>query len=530
MTVAKKLFFLMVASLGVLIFVAAFSWATASFIQTNYDEMFRSDYRQVQLSMEALDRMGMAMRAYKNYLIRGNAKHVEEFRGETSAIEDNLKEFIKLSDESDRKAAEQALQTLAKYRASMDKLVSLREANTNATEVDTQLGHGFDMEVRKALVVLAETNKKAMEKTRQDVRARSQQRVYVQMACAFGAAIVLLSFSTLLGRGIRKSIADFSAIIDRVADNDLTVHVDASHRDEFGQMGIRLNAMLDNLRRVIRSMSESALQVSAASSQLSASSVRIATGAEEVAAQANTVATASEEMAATSGEIARNCGRVADGAHQASDSARNGAEVVESTISGMTRISEKVSESARTVEALGRRSDQIGEIVSTIEDIADQTNLLALNAAIEAARAGEQGRGFAVVADEVRALAERTTKATREIGEMIKTIQNETRGAVTIMEEGVREVELGSEGAARSGQALQEILGKISEVAMEVNQIATAAEQQTATTHEITSNIQQMSHVVDDTAHGAQESAQAASNLARLAAELQEEVRRFRLA
>ncbi|WP_168205820.1 methyl-accepting chemotaxis protein [Geobacter sp. FeAm09] len=530
MTVANKLLFLMVGSLAVLVFVAALSWSTASFIEGSYDEMFRSDYRQAQLSMDALDRMGMAMRAYKNYLIRGKAKHVEEFRAETGAIENDLKEFLKLSDEDDRKGAEQALQLLGGYRASMDKLVGLREANANATEVDTQLGHGFDMEVRKALVVLADTNKKAMEKTRETVRARAQQRVYVQMACAGGAAVVLLVFSTLLGRGIRKGLADFSAVIDRVADNDLTVQAAVNDRDEFGQMGIRLNAMLGGLRRIIHSMNESALQVSAASSQLSASSVRIATGAEEVAAQANAVATASEEMAATSGEIAQNCGRVADGARQASDSARDGVQVVESTICGMSRISDKVSESARTVEALGKRSDQIGEIVSTIEDIADQTNLLALNAAIEAARAGEQGRGFAVVADEVRALAERTTKATREIGEMIKAIQVETRGAVAIMEEGVREVERGSEGAASSGQALHVILDKISEVAMEVNQIATAAEQQTATTHEIAGNIQQMGHVVDDTAHGAQESAQAAANLARLAATLQEEVRRFRLA
>ncbi|GFE62205.1 methyl-accepting chemotaxis protein [Geobacter sp. AOG2] len=530
MSVAKKLFSLMVISLAVLIFVAALSWSTAGYIVGSYDEMFRSDYRQAQLSMESLDRMGMAMRAYKNYLIRGNVKHVEEFRKETAAIEDNLKEFMTLADEGDRKAAEQALQILASYRGSMDRLVSLREANANATEVDTQLGHGFDMQVRKALVVLAETNKKAMEKTRMDVRTRAQHRLYIQMSCAFGAAVVLLVFSALLGRGIRRSIADFSDVIDRVADNDLTVQVAVGGRDEFAMMGIRLNAMLDSLRRIIRSMNESALQVSAASSQLSASSVRIATGAEEVAAQANTVATASEEMTATSEEIARNCGRVAGGARQASDSARDGAEVVESTIIGMTRISERVSESARTVEALGRRSDQIGEIVSTIEDIADQTNLLALNAAIEAARAGEQGRGFAVVADEVRALAERTTKATREIGEMIKAIQTETRGAVATMEEGVREVERGSEGAASSGQALENILGKINEVAMEVNQIATAAEQQTATTHEITSNIQQMSQVVDDTAHGAQDSARAASDLARLAANLQEEVRRFRLA
>ena len=162
-----------------------------------------------------------------------------------------------------------------------------------------------------------------------------------------------------------------------------------------------------------------------------------------------------------------------------------------------------------------QRSDQIGEIIGTIEDIADQTNLLALNAAIEAARAGEQGRGFAVVADEVRALAERTTRATREIGEMIKAIQKETKGAVAAMEQGVHQVETGTEEAARSGQALQDILAQVNDVAMQVNQIATAAEEQTATTSEISSNMLQITEVVQQTSHGAHESATAAAQLER---------------
>jgi methyl-accepting chemotaxis protein len=188
-----------------------------------------------------------------------------------------------------------------------------------------------------------------------------------------------------------------------------------------------------------------------------------------------------------------------------------------------------VKESAKTVGSLGSRSDQIGAIIGTIEDIADQTNLLALNAAIEAARAGEQGRGFAVVADEVRALAERTTRATREIGEMIKAIQNETRGAVTAMEMGVHQVESGTEEAAKSGQALQEILQQVNDVAMQVNQIATAAEEQTATTREISRNMQQITEVVQQTSQGAQDSATAASRLSGNAEELQKLVQHFKL-
>jgi methyl-accepting chemotaxis protein len=234
-------------------------------------------------------------------------------------------------------------------------------------------------------------------------------------------------------------------------------------------------------------------------------------------------------MSATSGDIAQNCQMAAEGSNQASQAASAGSEVVNNTVLVMSRIASRVQETAKTVESLGARSDQIGAIVATIQDIADQTNLLALNAAIEAARAGEQGRGFAVVADEVRALAERTTKATREISEMIKAIQSETKGAVVAMEAGVSEVEKGTAEASKSGQALQEILEQINAVTMQVNQVATAAEEQTATTSEISNNIHQITEVVQDTAKGAQESAAAASQLGRTAEELQRIVGQFKL-
>ena len=196
----------------------------------------------------------------------------------------------------------------------------------------------------------------------------------------------------------------------------------------------------------------------------------------------------------------------------------------------MEKISVRVREAAGTVESLGARSDQIGAIVGTIEDIADQTNLLALNAAIEAARAGEQGRGFAVVADEVRALAERTTKATKEIGGMIRAIQEETAGAVNSMEHGVTEVEKGMEASRKSGIALEQIVDAINEVTMQVHQIATAAEEQTAVTGEISTNIHQITDVVHDTARGAHETAAAAAQLSGLAQSLKALVGRFRLA
>ncbi len=318
-------------------------------------------------------------------------------------------------------------------------------------------------------------------------------------------------------------------LITAESDGDLTQRLDYAKRDEFGEMCIAFNAFMEKLNEIVTRIITSATQLSSSAGNLLTTSEMMASNAGEVASQVGTVAVASEEMAATSNEVASNCTVAADSSKHANSAALTGASVVQETVSVMNRIAQRVKESAKTVESLGGRSNEIGEIVGTIEDIADQTNLLALNAAIEAARAGEQGRGFAVVADEVRALAERTTKATKEIGKMIKTIQQETREAVGSMEEGVAEVEKGTAEAAKSGQALKEILGQIGTVTMQVNQIATAAEQQTSTTNEISNNIHLITDAMNSSTEVAKESAQAAGELSAVAEDLKSIVGQFKV-
>jgi methyl-accepting chemotaxis protein len=318
--------------------------------------------------------------------------------------------------------------------------------------------------------------------------------------------------------------------MDRVSEGDLSVELKIYANDEIGDLGRGINRMLHSLHDVIVSIKSTAEQVASAADQLRSASEQMATGAEEVAAQASTVAVATEEMSATVQEIANNCLHAADGTKQVDASANSGRLIVEETIRMMGTLSNQVRSTSHTVAELGKRSDQIGEIVITIEDIADQTNLLALNAAIEAARAGEQGRGFAVVADEVRALAERTTKATKEISDMIKGIQKETHEVVESMEKGVSQARAGTMEAGKSREALKEILTQVETLNSQVNQIATAAEQQTATTSEISNNINQITEVVQETAKGAQESADSANQLSGLADELRSLVEKFRLA
>ncbi len=330
-------------------------------------------------------------------------------------------------------------------------------------------------------------------------------------------------------RALTAPLKRLSADAELVASGDLGVEVQVGSDDEIGQLAQSFEKMVNNLREMIGTLADSSAHVSESSSEMQTNAIQMADGAETVAIQAITVATASEEMSATSGDIAQNCQMAAEGAERANQAAEHGSEVVAKSISVMLRIAERVQSSAKTVETLGRRSDEIGAIVGTIEDIADQTNLLALNAAIEAARAGEQGRGFAVVADEVRALAERTTKATREIGQMIKAIQQETKTAVSAMEEGVSEVELGTEEATRSGEALRNIQDEINALHMQVQQIATAAEEQTATTSEISNNIHNITEVAQNTVEGARKTSSAAQHLSRLSGELERLVGQFKL-
>ncbi|GFO66137.1 methyl-accepting chemotaxis protein [Geomonas paludis] len=424
------------------------------------------------------------------------------------------------------------VQARSAYLGYVERILAMDQAGQEAQARELLHGPGKEAALKQQELLdklMALKERQAKETARNNELAAASAARFIAAFLALGLLLALV-LGVVIARLITRPLDKAVQAANRLAEGDLTVEVVVDSKDETGQLQAAMGHMVQSLRVLVSQTVQISSSIASASTQLQGTSAQIATGAEEVASQTGTVATGSEEMAATSADIARNCVLAAEASRQSTDSANQGAKVVQETIVGMEEIAGRVRSTSKTVEALGHRSEEIGDIVGTIEDIADQTNLLALNAAIEAARAGEQGRGFAVVADEVRALAERTSKATKEIGAMIKAIQGETREAVRAMDEGVQEAEKGAASSQRSGQALADILKCISEVSLQVSQIATAAEEQTATTTEVTSNIQQITDVVQHTARGAEETAMAAAQLAQQADELQTLVARFRVA
>ena len=324
-------------------------------------------------------------------------------------------------------------------------------------------------------------------------------------------ALLILALRFMFGKPIKNLIERIKDIAQ--GDGDLTQRIDVKSKDEIGQLGGYVNQFISKIHDVISEVAGATREVASAATEIASSSEEIAAGMNEQSGQVTQISSAIEEMSSSVIEVARKSADAANNAQASGKVAAEGGQVVSETIAGMNAISDAVTASAASVSELGKRGEQIGQIIEVINDIADQTNLLALNAAIEAARAGEHGRGFAVVADEVRKLADRTTKATEEIAESITAIQDETNQAVERMTAGTDQVKVGVEKATLAGQSLEQIVSGAQEVASMIQSIAAAAEEQSAAAEEVSRGVQSVSAVTSQTSEGTSQAATAALQL-----------------
>lgn len=490
-----------------------------------------------------------------NQLLKGK---IEKNNEEINRREAKL-EKIKLDDKAMRLFKE-ILQAQKSFREARNEIIELAVQNKNAeayalyTSKLVPLSSAFNGKIEELSDYYTVTGKRISDEN----QAASEATMRTLLIVSFAAFLMLCAFAFFIAKIITEPLKKMVAACGEFAQGDFRDKPrSVVRKDEIGKLADSLADMRDSLRKVLKQVSESSEQVAAASEELNASADQSAHAATSVAISINNVAKGTEnqlkesettaevveQMSAGIEQAAATSNQVASQSIQAAQKAKDGNSAIEEAVVQMTHIEESVTSSAQVVTKLGERSKEIGQIVDTISGIAAQTNLLALNAAIEAARAGEQGRGFAVVADEVRKLAEQSQDAAKQISELISEIQGETDRAVRAMAEGTEEVKVGAKVVNAAGVTFDEISHVVTDVAEQVREISAVTQQLAGSSQQIVLSVREINKLCQDSSGEAQsvsaateeqtasmeEIASASQSLAKLAQDLQLAISKFRI-
>ncbi|MCU9949315.1 methyl-accepting chemotaxis protein [Pseudomonas sp. PDM13] len=397
-------------------------------------------------------------------------------------------------------------------------LVPFKVANTDATWL-LSLNMPLD-------TVMAD-----LHKLETDLSAQRDEDIFGMSVVGLLIAALGLVVIWFVGFGIASPLRQMVAMLDDIAqgEGDLTRRLHSERADELGSIASGFNTFLAKLQTMISQVVSSVQKVSDSSEHTADIAIRTNQGVQKQLAEIELVATAVHEMTATAQDVARNATLAAEAASHADQAANHGKRIVQSTTAAITALAGEISRAVGVVQNLAKDSENINAILVAIRGIAEQTNLLALNAAIEAARAGEQGRGFAVVADEVRNLAQKTQQATEEIQTMIQQLQQGTRDVVKVMQDSQDKTDTSVQSASEAAQALESITQAVSVINDMNTQIASAAEEQSAVAEDINRNVTNIGQVANEVAGGADEASQASAELTKLAEQQRRLINQFRV-
>jgi len=405
---------------------------------------------------------------------------------------------------------------------------SLQAINLKTT-ADSMRQHLADLE--KTIGVFREASYNHFSNTIQEANDSSERALQVGLIISLLVIAMVTLTGYVISRMVAMNILNVATSLEDMArgEGDLTQRLKTSGDDEVGKLVNSFNTFVGRLQGLIGDIVGSIAQLSAAAEEMSAVSAESNDNVTRQQAETTQVATAMNEMTTTVQEVARNATQASSAAHNASNEADGGRRVVDETIASIKALADEVETAAKTIQKLENDSETIGSVLDVIRGISEQTNLLALNAAIEAARAGEQGRGFAVVADEVRTLASRTQESTLEIQTMIERLQSGAAQAVEVMEQGRNQAKVSVENATRAGESLHAITESVTTISAMNTQIASTAEEQSAVAVEIDRNVANISQLGDQTSGGARQTASSSQEMAGLAVQLQSLVGQFKV-
>ncbi|WCN36854.1 methyl-accepting chemotaxis protein [Aneurinibacillus uraniidurans] len=513
-----------------LIIVAALFLSGVGYISYHYltkmEQQGNRMYRDNLIPVRVLNDMRAHLRAteaivYTRMLTKDpvqEQKLVADFKERIQKVDQDISIFEGTNITQEEKGKWKELKdALATYRQEREKALALLDKGDKVgayTVFNTYALPPLD-KVNTILTDLAAYNDKLADNMSTQMTTDAESANIMILCLTIAAVVISVVFGLFISRMIVRPVREMLDLALRAEKGDLTLQSTNQARDEIGLLSASFNSMMKGFAQIIKEIKANSMNLSASSQQISASMQEIASGTQQQAGASEIVNEMMNQFADAIHQVAENAEQAAAHSEQAVGMAQTGGEVIRSSIEAMGLIAQKVEE-------LSDQSTAIGEIIEMIDEIAEQTNLLALNAAIEAARAGEAGKGFAVVADEVRNLAERSGRATKEIANLIQSIQKNTH-------ESVEAVTAGNKQAAQAGESFEEIMEIIHQASTRVTEIAAASEQQAAQASEVLKSVENIAAVAEEASVGTEETASTASELSRMSESLNQLVTKFKV-